>query len=233
MNINVTICDQRCYPNIVRRKAHAVGDRFILVRPNWTLSDICSELCGATARYRVHLLRIVAHGMPQQIQLGQGLRTDNTGIFENIRGIWVDPSTRQVHPSPRIDCHSCQASATTRQAGIPTPRVIVQRLASSTGVRVRCGEVNQLVDTLFNFTGRVNTMIPTPPRPITSDSREDPERALQNPLSREERAESLRSRARMARTRREREAAVEYLIPLIGFPQAQAFGRSVGVHLTR
>jgi len=76
-------------------------------------------------------------------------------------------------------------------------------------------------------------MIPTPPRPITSGARQDPETALQNLLSREERAESLRSRARMARTNRERVALVENLIPLIGFSQAQAFGRSVGVHLTR
>lgn len=233
MNKNVTICDQRCYPDTVRRKAREVGDIFILVGPNWALSDICSEICGATARYRVHLLRIVAHGMSQQIQLGQGLRTGNTRIFENIRGIWVDPSTRQVHPSPRIDCHSCQASATTSQAGTPTPRVIVEQLANSTGVRVRCGEVNQLVDSLFNFTGRVNTMIPRPPHPITSDDRQDPETALQNLLNRDEHEESLRSRARRARTHRERVAAVENLIPVIGFAQAQAFGRSVGVHLTR
>jgi hypothetical protein len=233
MDKNVTICDQRCYPNIVRRKAREVGDIFVLVGPNWTLSDICSELCGATLRYRVHLLRIVAHGMPQQIQLGQGLRTGNTRTLENIRGIWVDPTTRQVHPSPRIDCHSCQASATTRAAGIPTPRVIVQQLANSTGVRVRCGEVNQLVDSLFNFTGRVNTMIPTPPRPITSADRQDPETALQKVFSRDQRVESLRSRARRARSNRERVAAVENLIPLIGFPQAQEFGRSVGVYLTR
>jgi hypothetical protein len=151
MDINVTICDQRCYPNTVQQKARELGDTFVLVAPNWTMSDICHAIRGVTARYRAHVLRIVGHGGPTQIQLGTGLVTGNATAFQSIRGMWVDPTRWEVHHSPRIDCHSCTAMATTGTAGSPTPRVIMQALSNATGVPVRGGEVNQRVDTLFNF----------------------------------------------------------------------------------
>jgi hypothetical protein len=123
--------------------------------------------------------------------------------------------------------------ATTGTNGGPTPRVIMQALSNATGVPVLGGEVNQRVDTLFNFTGRVLTLVPIPPNPIVPDSHVDPETALSRPLTTEQRVESLRSSARMARTNAERVAAVEGLIRLVGFPEAQRFGRSVGVQLER
>ena len=175
MDMNITVGDQRCYPAEVQQKAADAGDIFILARTNWTLADICREVSGATLRYRVHVLRIVAHGMADHIQLGQeGLRTNNAQTFYNLRGIWVDPSTREVHHSPRIDCHACSSAATTAQAGGPTPRVVIQALANATGVEVRAGEENQPVATLFQFRGQVHTFSPTPPRPITARCRPDP-----------------------------------------------------------
>jgi len=125
--------------------------QILFVNESESFQQVCERVIAAAGpAWNIYMLRIIAHGAPAYIQLGEGVRTGQVRQFRRLSNCMTP-----VRLNGRgLEIHGCNVSEGTRGTRF------VQRIANFLTLPVASSPDFQLTDNRFQFEGGVTRFEP-------------------------------------------------------------------------